>query len=384
VTAAQVGYATGLILLVPLGDVIEGRRLATALSILTGLALFVLAASPSKAYLFPAVFLVGGLSVLAQLLVPYAASLAADRERGQVVGMVMSGLLIGVLLARTFSGLLAEVHGWRLVYWVAGSLMLVQAAVLRRRLPPWHEATGLDYPRAVGSVLGLLREEPVLRLRALYGLMSFGTFGVLWTSLALLLASHYHYPSGVIGLFGLAGAVGLLPPQSLVACRTADGRTAPPASPGSCCSVLGLPCGQDRANWSFSSSAFSSSISARTESTSPIKVRSTDSVPRPGAAHLCLHVPLLRGRLGGLGPVGNGLWNCRLGWSVCCGCGLLRRCSGTLANHACSSRRSIDREDCYDGRMIARKRASNSINSISPSRGRPGAQQPACWAVSAR
>lgn len=115
VTAAQVGYALGLVLLLPLGDLTERRRLVATLSVATGLGLFLLGSAPSTAVLLPAALVVGFLSVLAQVLVPFAASLSSDEERGRVVGLVMSGLLIGVLLARTVAGLLAETGTWRVV-----------------------------------------------------------------------------------------------------------------------------------------------------------------------------------------------------------------------------------------------------------------------------
>ena len=210
VTVAQVGYAAGLILLLPLGDLVERRRLVSVLSLATAVALVWLGASPSAASLLPAALVVGAVSVLAQVLVPFSASLASPEERGRVVGMVMSGLLIGVLLARTLAGYLAETGTWRVVYFVAAGAMAVQAVVLYGRLPDYRERTDLSYPRLVGSVVTLLREEPVLRLRSVYGLFSFGTFSVLWTSLAFLLARRYHYSTGVIGLFGLIGAAGAL------------------------------------------------------------------------------------------------------------------------------------------------------------------------------
>ena len=210
VTVAQAGYALGLILLLPLGDLVERRRLVSLLSVATALALVWLGASPSAASLLPAALVVGMVSVLAQVLVPFAASLASPEERGRVVGMVMSGLLIGVLLARTVAGYLAETGTWRVVYFVAAGAMAVQAVVLHLRLPTYREETDLTFPRLVGSVLTLLREEPVLRLRSVYGLFSFGTFSVLWTSVAFLLARHYRYSTGIIGLFGLIGAAGAL------------------------------------------------------------------------------------------------------------------------------------------------------------------------------
>ncbi|MHB1583027.1 MAG: MFS transporter [Acidimicrobiales bacterium] len=208
VTVAQAGYALGLFFLLPLGDVLERRRLVVVLSVATAGGLLWLGAAGSAAVLLPAALVVGACSVLAQVLVPFAASLAGDHERGQVVGMVMSGLLIGILLARTLAGFLAETGTWRVVYFVAAGAMLVEAAVLRWRLPAWRERPGLGYGSLLGSVVDLMRQEPLLRRRALYGFFSFGTFSVLWTSMAFLLAHHYHYSSAVIGLFGLAGAAG--------------------------------------------------------------------------------------------------------------------------------------------------------------------------------
>lgn len=208
VTVAQVGYALGLLFLLPLGDLWERRRLVVVLSVLTGAALVWMGSSTTAAMLMPAALVVGAVSVLAQVLVPFSASLAAPHERGRVVGAVMSGLLVGILLARTVAGWLAETGSWRVVYYVAGAVMFLQAALLRLWLPPWREDTRLGYPALLGSVLRLFREEPLLRLRALYGMFSFGTFSVLWTSMAFLLSSRYHYSSGVIGMFGLAGAAG--------------------------------------------------------------------------------------------------------------------------------------------------------------------------------
>ncbi|HZU80962.1 MAG TPA: MFS transporter [Acidimicrobiales bacterium] len=220
VTVAQVGYALGLAFLLPLGDLVERRRLVALLSVGTAGALLWLGLAPSAAVLLPAALVVGALSVLAQVLVPFAASLAGEHERGRVVGSVMSGLLVGVLLARTVAGLLAATGTWRVVYLVAAGAMLVQAAVLRSNLPTWHERPGLSYPALVRSVVRLLAEEPVLRLRAAYGLCSFGTFSALWTSMAFLLAHHYHYGTAVIGLFGLIGAAGAL--AASVAGRLSD------------------------------------------------------------------------------------------------------------------------------------------------------------------
>ncbi len=208
VTVAQVGYALGLFFLLPLGDLLERRGLIVALSVASAGALVVLGLAPDATVLLAAAFAVGTLTVLAQILVPFAASLAGEEERGRVVGMVMSGLLLGILLARTVAGLLAGLGSWRLVYLVAAGAMVVQAGVLRWRLPRSQETAGPRYPRLLASVPALLRQEPVLLLRSVYGLLSFGTFSVFWTSMAFLLSRHYGYSPTVIGLFGLAGAAG--------------------------------------------------------------------------------------------------------------------------------------------------------------------------------
>jgi predicted MFS family arabinose efflux permease len=209
VTAGQIGYAVGLVFLLPAGDLAERRRLITLTCLVTAVALAGAALAPTPAALFGAVAVVGLTSVVAQILVPFAAGLATDAERGSVVGTVMSGLLLGMLLARTVAGYIAELWGWRSVYWFAAGLMLVIAGVLRRELPRYRERTGLTYPRLLASVATILRQEPVLRWRAAYGALSFGTFSVLWTSLAFLLGGPgYGMSEGTIGLFGLVGAAG--------------------------------------------------------------------------------------------------------------------------------------------------------------------------------
>lgn len=209
ITGGQIGYAVGLLLLLPAGDLAERRRLITGTSVVTAVALVCAALAPAPAALAAAVAVVGLTSVVAQMLVPFAAGLAPAAERGRVVGTVMSGLLFGVLLARTVAGYLAEFWSWRAVYWVAAVLMLVTAATLRRELPRYREDTGLSYGGLLRSVGTILRQEPVLRWRALYGALCFGAFSVLWTSLAFLLAGPgYGYSEGTIGLFGLIGAAG--------------------------------------------------------------------------------------------------------------------------------------------------------------------------------
>jgi predicted MFS family arabinose efflux permease len=211
ITAAQVGYGIGLALLVPLGDILIRRRLVPGILVVAAAALFVASAAPNVTILIAAVAVAGVCSVAAQILVPFAASLASDSERGRVVGTVMSGLLIGILLARTFSGLIAEAAGWRTVYVVAGGVVLVMATLLHFRLPDEQSRPSIHYGELLGSVVHLMRTEPLLRLRSAIGGLVFATFNVIWTSLAfLLVAAPYHYSEAVIGLFGLLGAAGAL------------------------------------------------------------------------------------------------------------------------------------------------------------------------------
>lgn len=221
VTASQVGYALGLFFLLPLGDLLERKRLVVVLAVVTAAALAGAAASPDLAVLFVMAAIVGTSSVVAQVLVSFTASLSSEAERGRMVGTVMSGLLLGILLARTAAGYIAEASSWRIVYLAAAGLMLAIAAVLARALPRHREDTGLSYPGILASVLRIFASEPVLRWRSMFGLLSFAAFSVLWTSLAFLLsAPPYNYGSGTIGLFGLVGAAGAA--MASVAGRLAD------------------------------------------------------------------------------------------------------------------------------------------------------------------
>jgi predicted MFS family arabinose efflux permease len=209
VTAAQVGYGLGLALIVPLGDMLIRRRLVPGILLLASLSLFAASAAPNIIVLVVAVAVAGICSVAAQILVPFAATLATDQQRGRVIGTVMSGLLLGILLARTFSGLIAEAAGWRTVYVVAGGVVLALSALLHRRLTDEQPRTSIVYSQLLASVIRLMRSEPLLRLRSGIGALVFATFNVIWTSLAfLLIGSPYHYSEAVIGLFGLLGAAG--------------------------------------------------------------------------------------------------------------------------------------------------------------------------------
>lgn len=209
VTCTQVGFVFGVALLVPLGDVLERRRLVTVLMMGATVAAGGCAAAPVFSILAAALVALGALSVVAQVLVPLSSALAAPEERGEVVGTVMSGLLIGILLARTLSGTVGQVGGWRLSFALAAGVMAVLALLMWRALPLSQPEGDVSYGEALRSVLSLIRREPLLRQRMALGALSFAAFSVLWTSVAFLLGgAPYHYGEAVIGLFGLAGAAG--------------------------------------------------------------------------------------------------------------------------------------------------------------------------------
>lgn len=211
VTLTQLGYVIGLALIVPLGDLLERRGLITIVSLGTVAALVVAALSPNIYIFLFASVMIGITSVVAQVLVPFAAHLASDEQRGEVVGRVMAGLLLGILLARTISGFVADEWGWRAIFWLAAGIMLLQTLVLWRMLPQSRGESGLSYRALLISVLSLVRKEPILRRRIVYGATGFAAFSVFWTALAFLLARPpYQYSDTVIGLFGLIGAAGAL------------------------------------------------------------------------------------------------------------------------------------------------------------------------------
>lgn len=211
VTAAQLGYAAGLLFLVPLGDMFERRMLIVSMTLLAAGGMLITASSQSLTMMIVGTALTGLFSVVAQILVPLAATLASPEKRGKVVGTIMSGLLLGILLARTVAGLLASLGGWRTVYWVASVLMVIMALALWRGLPKVKQENHLNYPQLLASVFSLFTQDKLLRTRALLGCFTFANFSILWTSMAFLLAAPpFNYSEGVIGLFGLAGAAGAL------------------------------------------------------------------------------------------------------------------------------------------------------------------------------
>ena len=221
VTLAQLGYVAGLLLLVPLGDLVENRRLVTATLAAAVLALAVAALSNSAATFLAASLLVGVGSSAVQMLVPIAAHLATDAARGRVVGNVMAGLVLGILLARPASGLLADALGWRAVFGVASALTGTLALLLAWRLPQRRPAPGIGYGVLLRSLPPMLRDTPVLRRRSAYQAALFAGFSLFWTAVPLHLAGPtFGLSQGGIALFAVAGAAGAL--AAPVAGRLAD------------------------------------------------------------------------------------------------------------------------------------------------------------------
>lgn len=209
VTTAQISYGAGLFLLVPLADLWERKGLIVGFMLLAAAGLALSALAPSLFWLLVGTAVAGLCSVVAQVLVPLAATLAAPEVRGRAVGVVLSGLLLGILLARVVAGGLSSLWGWRAVYVFAALSLVVCALALAWTLPRYRQDAGLSYGRLLASVLELFVLEPVLRLRALLGLLNYALFGLFWTPLAFLLSGPpYGYSDAQIGLFGLAGAVG--------------------------------------------------------------------------------------------------------------------------------------------------------------------------------
>lgn len=220
VSLTQIGYALGLLFLVPLADLLESRRLmliTTAAALLCLLA----AAFASQPDLFLGLALLIGLSsVSVQMLIPLAANLAPEASRGRVVGNIMSGLLLGILLARPLASLVAGEFGWRAVYMMAAALMLVITLVIAATIPRHAPSHRASYGQLLASLAHLLRHYPTLRHRALYQGLMFASFSLFWTVAPLELARHLGLSQQDIALFALAGAIGAV--AAPIAGRLAD------------------------------------------------------------------------------------------------------------------------------------------------------------------
>lgn len=210
-TFTQVGYAVGLAFVVPLGDVWPRRRLVVGIFVLAAVTMAVAAGMTSFTLLAVVTLVIGLSSVGGQVLIPLAADLAEPAQRGRVIARVMTGLLLGVLLSRTASGLVAQLAGWRTVYWSAAALLAVMAMILHRVLPKEAARDHVPYRKLVTGVFSLFVTQRQLRRRAYLGAVIFASNNALWTTLSFLLAgAPFHYSNAVIGLFGLFGVAGVL------------------------------------------------------------------------------------------------------------------------------------------------------------------------------
>ncbi|MCC8935464.1 MFS transporter [Bradyrhizobium sp. Arg68] len=213
VTLTQIGYALGLMLIVPLGDLWDRRRLIVGQTVLSAAALVVVGTASNAAVLLAGMVLVGLLAVVVQVLVAYAATLATPAERGRTIGTVTSGVVSGILLARFASGALADIGGWRTVYLVSAALMLAMAALLALVLPRQQPQAmrGASYLRLLRSTAMLFVEEPILRERAMFALLIFANLNVFWSAIVLpLSAPPFALSHTTIGMLGIAGVAGAL------------------------------------------------------------------------------------------------------------------------------------------------------------------------------
>ncbi|MFJ7886998.1 MFS transporter [Lysinibacillus xylanilyticus] len=221
VTLTQIGYGIGLLFIVPLGDILENRKLVVTLLLFTAVVLAI-AAVVKSAMLFLATSLFIGLgSVAAQVLVPYAAHLSPDATRGRDVGNVMSGLLLGIMLARPISSMVAEFMGWRAIFVFSAAIIFILTLVLVKLLPTRQPMTTTQYPTLLKSMLHLLKTTPVLQRRAIYHFCVFGTFSLFWTTVPLLLTGPiFNFSQKEVALFALVGVSGAV--AAPVAGRLAD------------------------------------------------------------------------------------------------------------------------------------------------------------------
>ena len=239
--ATQVGYAAGLLLFVPMGDVMERRALMMRMYAAVVVALVAVACAPSLAWLIAGSVVLGMLASVTHIVLPIAPDLVSDSQRGRAIGTVMMGLLLGILLARSFAGWVSHIpalfvhaprlfpvgalwvtDGWRYVFLIAAALNAGFLFLLGRVMPELPPKQELRYADAMRSLWTLFRTQPLLRESSLIGALVFASFSCFWTTLAFLLGSHYGLGAGIAGTFGLVGAAGAL--VAPVAGRLADRR----------------------------------------------------------------------------------------------------------------------------------------------------------------
>ncbi|EGK01071.1 MFS transporter [Dysgonomonas gadei] len=207
----QIGYAAGLLLIIPLGDMFKRKKIVLTDFIFIILSLLIFAFSKSLSVMITASFFIGLTSVVPQIFVPIAAQLSAPEEKGRNVGIVMSGLLIGILASRVFSGLLGEYLGWREVFYIAAGMMVVLGVLIAWLLPDMQPTFKGTYSQLMGSIFRYTKEIPTLRLASLRGALGFGSFSIFWTTLTFRLEqAPFFQGSDVAGSLGIVGIVGAL------------------------------------------------------------------------------------------------------------------------------------------------------------------------------
>jgi predicted MFS family arabinose efflux permease len=223
--ATQLGYAVGILLFVPLGDVVERRGLSVKLFAAIAASLLAAGLSPSLWVLWVASIAIGMTAAVTHMLVPIAPELVGPEESGRAIGIVMTGMLLGILLGRSAGGWVAALLGWRAVFLVTAGITALFVPLLRWRLPKLPPVRAVSYEDAVRSLWTLALEQPLLREAAAVGFLEFAAFSSFWTNLAFLLGTpHYKLGAGVAGSFGVLGALGVLAASS--AGRLADRRGA--------------------------------------------------------------------------------------------------------------------------------------------------------------
>lgn len=220
VTVTQIGYVIGLLFIVPLSDLVENRRLAVSILGVAVCALLMAGLTHHAGLFFAAAFLIGAGSVVAQVLVPYAAYLSSKEEQGRAVGTVMSGLLLGIMFARPISSFLTGLFQWNVIFLLSAAIMLILMILLTRLLPKRAPVKTLPYCKMIASLGPLFRATPVLRRRALYQACLFCSFSLFWTVAPLWLAKHFGLSQTGIALFALVGVGGAA--ASPIAGRLAD------------------------------------------------------------------------------------------------------------------------------------------------------------------
>jgi predicted MFS family arabinose efflux permease len=208
--ATQVGYAIGLLCFVPLSDVLERRALMMRMYAAVAIGLVLVSLAPTLAWLIVGSVLIGMLASVTHVVLPIAPDLVSHEERGRAIGIVMTGLLLGILLARTFAGWVSHIGGWRWVFAVAAVMNAAFVPLLWRVMPKLPPKQELRYSDAMRSLWTLFRAQPLLRESCVIGALVFASFSCFWTTLVFLLESHYHLGAGVAGTFGLVGAAGAL------------------------------------------------------------------------------------------------------------------------------------------------------------------------------